>query len=131
MLPAVPIRQDRCAAPGVLRPSSTSQSRFQAAVAVQLVWWIGINASIPAVFRAIQCIDITELERPDDLSGWRFLTTENPVEQRAVDALPSRPGRLAAHSFNLGAKQVNNVFVVEHAHFGPTDDAPRDAERRP
>jgi hypothetical protein len=75
-----------------------------------------IKASIPAVLRTIQCIDITELKRPDNLLGWRFLTTENPVEQRAIDALPSRPGRLAAGSLHLPAKQANDIFVVEHAH---------------
>jgi hypothetical protein len=63
-------------------------------------------------------IDITELERPDDLLGWRPLTTENPVEQRAIDALPSRPGRLAAGPLHLPAKQANDIFVVEHAHAG-------------
>ncbi len=69
----------------------------------------------------IECIDIAESERPDDLLGWRLLTIENPVEHCAVNALPSRPRTLASRSFYLRAKQANNVFIVDHTRVGRTD----------
>jgi hypothetical protein len=67
---------------------------------------------------AMQCVGIAQLERPDDLFGWSFPTAENPVEQRAVDVLASRQGRLPACSFYFRAKQANDIVVVEHGHFG-------------
>lgn len=50
------------------------------------------------------------------------MTVENPVEQCAVNALPSRPGRLASRSFYLRAKQADDVFVVENTHTDLTDN---------
>jgi hypothetical protein len=69
-----------------------------------------------------QRIGIAELERPDDFLAWRLMTVENPVEQCAVNALPSRPGRLASRSFYLRAKQADDVFVVENTHTDLTDN---------
>ena len=90
--PAGSIRQDCCVAPNVSHLNPASQSSFQ-----------GRRC------RALGRRDRNQRllsggpqgERPDDLRGWRLVTTENPVEQRAVDALPSRPGRLPACLFNL------------------------------
>jgi hypothetical protein len=48
------------------------------------------------------------------------MTVENHVEQCAVNALPSRPGRLASRSFYLRAKQADDVFVVENTHIDLT-----------
>jgi hypothetical protein len=50
------------------------------------------------------------------------MTVENPVEQCAVNALPSRPERLASRSFYLRAKQADDVFVVENTHTDLTDN---------
>jgi hypothetical protein len=73
----------------------------------------------PVIF---QRIGIAELKRPDDFLAWRLMTVENPVEQCAVNALPSRPGRLASRSFYLRAKQADDVFVVENTHTDLTDN---------
>ena len=52
----------------------------------------------------VRYVDIAELERPDDLLGRGGPTAENPIEGRAVDALPSRPGRLTSRSFYFRTK---------------------------
>ena len=62
----------------------------------------------------IRYIDIAEFERPDDLFGWRIVATEHPVEHCAVNALSSRPRRLASRSSYLRAKQVNHALIVEY-----------------
>ena len=69
----------------------------------------------------LQRIDVAELDRPDDDFGRRLLASQNPVEQRAVNAIPSRPGRLASRSRDLQTKHANNVFVVQLTHADATD----------
>ena len=46
----------------------------------------------------------------------RLAKQSNPVEQRAVNAIPSRPGRLASRSIDLQTKHTNDVFVVQLTH---------------
>jgi hypothetical protein len=65
----------------------------------------------------IQRIGVAEPQRPDDLFGWRLAPAQNPVEQAAVNALPSRPGRLASCSLHFRAKHANHILVVERAHW--------------
>ena len=64
----------------------------------------------------LQRIDFAELDRPDDVFGRRLLARQHPVEQRAVNAMRSRPGRLASRSIDLQTKHANDVFVVQLTH---------------
>jgi hypothetical protein len=64
---------------------------------------------------------VAEPERSDDLLAWRFLVTENPAEQCAIDSLFPGPRRLTSCSLDLVAEDANNVASVQQLTVGLMD----------
>jgi hypothetical protein len=44
------------------------------------------------------------------------VTTQNPVDQRPINPLHARPGRLASRALDLHAKHANNIHAIKHTH---------------